>query len=88
MDGFPLPVFNIESEDEEEQPQQPEVEVQEVKTPKIEHLHKLLAIRSLSSQSSSHNAIVKKLEEVAEDNLLKKDLKEAVKSTSNSQSPT
>lgn len=82
MDGFPLPVFNIESEDEEEQQQQDHAVVEEetpqIKTPRCVHLHKLLADRSLSSQSNSHHAILKKLEGVAEDNLLRKELKESV----------
>ena len=85
MDGFPLPVFNIESEDDEEEQQQQQLlhhavveESPEIKASKKEHLYKLLADRSLTSQSNSHNAILKKLEGVAEDNLLKKDLKETV----------
>ena len=79
MDWFrSLPVFNIESEEEDEQ-DVPPVEVQEVKVPqKIDHLHKLLSDRSLSSPRSSHYSISKKLEVIAEDNLLKKDLKETV----------
>ena len=80
MDGFrSLPVFNIEYEEEDEQDGN-QVEVQEVKVPqKADHLHKLLSDRSLSSPRNSHYSISKKLEVIAEDNLLKKDLKETVR---------
>lgn len=74
--GFPLPVFNIESEDEDE--------IQSRELPKYQakpfhhHLHKLLSDRSLCLPGRSPNSVLKKLEHVAEDNLLKKDLKESV----------
>lgn len=75
MDGFPLPVFNIESEDEEDHEV---VEVQDVKSTRCDHLHKLLNDRSLSLPTHNPNTILKKLEAIAEENLLKKDLKETV----------
>lgn len=76
MDSFPLPVFNIESEDEEDHEV---IEVQQdVKNFKCEHLHKLLNDRSLSLPTHSPNTILKKLEAIAEENLLKKDLRETV----------
>ncbi len=76
MDSFPLPVFNlIESEDEEDHEV---LEVQELKNPRCDHLHKLLAERSLSLPRHNPNGILKKLEAIAEENLLKKDLKETV----------
>ncbi|KAI9553265.1 hypothetical protein GHT06_021161 [Daphnia sinensis] len=73
MDGFPLPVFNIESEDEEDHEV---VEVPDVKSTRCDHLHKLLNDRSLSLPTHNPNSILKKLEAIAEENLLKKDLKE------------
>ncbi|XP_059352395.1 uncharacterized protein LOC130699159 isoform X2 [Daphnia carinata] len=74
MDSFPLPVFNlIESEDEEDHEV---LEVQEVKSTRYDHLHKLLNDRSLSLPTHNPNTILKKLEAIAEENLLKKDLKE------------
>ena len=77
MDSFPLPVFNlIESEDEDDQAEI--LEVQEIKNPKCDQLHKLLAERSLSLPRHNPNGILKKLEAIAEENLLKKDLKETV----------
>lgn len=76
MDSFPLPVFNIESEDEEDHEV---IEVQQdVKNPRREHLHKLLNDRSLSLPTHNQNTILKKLEAIAEENLLKKDLRETV----------
>lgn len=76
MEEFLSPVFNIECEDEEDHDVQPEV--QEIKSPKFDHLHKLLSDRSLSLPRHNSNAILKKLKAIAEDNLLKKDLKETV----------
>ncbi len=76
MDSFSLPVFNIESEDEEDHEV---IEVQQdVKNPRCEHLHKLLNDRSLSLPTHNPNTILKKLEAIAEENLLKKDLRETV----------
>lgn len=77
MDSFPLPVFNIESEDEDEHHEVIEVQ-SEIKNLKCDHVHKLLSDRSLSLPRHNPNAIVKKLETIAENNLLRKDLKETV----------
>lgn len=73
--SFPLPVFNIESEEEDDHQLH---EVPDIKNPKCDHLHRLLSDRSLSLPTHNQNAILKKLEGVAEDNLLKKNLKETV----------
>lgn len=75
MDSFPLPVFNIESEDEEDHEV---VEIQDVKNSRCDHLHKLLNDRSLLLPTHNPISILKKLEVIAEENLLKKDLKETV----------
>ena len=75
MDNYPLPVFNIESEDEENEDG---TETKETKQVKCEHLHKLLSKRSIYSPSNNPNSVLKKLEIIAEDNLLKKDLREVV----------
>ena len=81
MDNYPLPVFNIDSEDEESE----EENVSESKeinkntaNSKCENLQKLLTDRSIYSHTNNPNAIVKKLEAIAEENLLNKDLKEVV----------
>ena len=77
MDNFPLPVFNIESDEDEGEADSMEViETKPVK--KCDHLHKLLADRSIHPPSNNPNMILKKLETIAEENLLRKDLVESV----------
>lgn len=76
MDNYPLPVFEIESENEESEEEA--VVSTEIKNAKYEHLHKLLSDRSIYSHTNNPNSIIKKLEAVAEENLLNKELKEVV----------
>ena len=76
MDNYPLPVFDIESENDEIEEET--VASTEIKNTKYEHLHKLLSDRSINSHTSNANSIIKKLEAVAEENLLNKEFKEVV----------
>ena len=64
------------SEDEGEADSMEVIETKPVK--KCDHLHKLLADRSIHPPSNNPNMILKKLETIAEENLLRKDLVESV----------
>jgi len=79
MDNYPLPVFDIESENEESEEET--VVSTETKNTKYEHLHKILSDRSIYSHANNPSSIIKKLEAVAEENLLTKELKEVVSLT-------
>lgn len=70
MDVFSLPVFHIESEDEEHDDAEDRAE-------NADHLQKLLNERD-TLVPRNRLQVQKKLEGLAEDNLLRKDLRESV----------
>ena len=78
MDNFQLPIFNIESEDEEEESISLEASKGKIIGSECHPLHKLLSYRSINPPGKNPNLILKKLESIAEDNLLKKELVEMV----------
>ena len=79
MENIPLPVFNIEPEEDEEGDGCMLDAAVTKPIEKCDPLHRLLANRSINPPSNSPNLILKKLEVIAEDNLLRKDLMESVR---------